>query len=268
MPSRATTGRTPLFAYGYVDVMPLRDGQMEVQRQYIRNNPRSRLLRSSNRDWLQAKRLSVPTALSLSALKGYLQKECSPSQFSDTAWQNLQSRLLTINQPTTSTAPTASGQPIPTTAPTANGQPNTTKPMVACDSYGNRQLLERRLLPVVCHRKDASLLAQQKVRCLEAARAGAVLVSARIAKGEQTIIDEAISQSLPVILIEDNGFAQVYHPSDLRIDLCAESRLLLLTPWQHHYRERDVNIDVVMCKAMNCVVQALCKTKDSWWKNP
>ncbi len=222
--------------------MPVRDGQLEVQRQYIRDNPRSRLLRSSNRDWLQAKRLSVPTALSLTALKGYLQKECPPSQCTDTAWQQLQSRLLTINQPIA------------------------TKPMVACDSYGSRQLLERRLLPVVCHRKDANHFALQKERCLTAAKEGAVLVSARIAKGEQAIIDEALGQGLPVVLIEDNGFPKVYHPSAVRMSACTLGQLLLLTPWQHHYREREASIDVLMCKAMNCVAQALCRTKDSWWK--
>lgn len=52
-PSSGTTGRTPLFSYGYVDVMPVDEQQKEQQRKYIHDNPRSRLLRSLNRDWLQ-----------------------------------------------------------------------------------------------------------------------------------------------------------------------------------------------------------------------
>lgn len=50
VPSSGTTNRPPLFAYGYVDVMPLQPGQLETQRRYIHNNPRSRLMRTSNRN--------------------------------------------------------------------------------------------------------------------------------------------------------------------------------------------------------------------------
>lgn len=113
VPSNGTTGREPLFSYGYVDVMPIDERQLEQQRQYIRNNPRSRLMRTQNRAWLHTQRLAVPTALSPSALKGYLQKECSPAQINDDAWLRLQDRLLTLNG------------------------------SVACDSYGNQQLPRR-----------------------------------------------------------------------------------------------------------------------------
>jgi len=97
LPSSATTGRPPLFAYGYVDVMPLKEGQLERQREYIRNNPRYRLLRQSNPQWLMPKRVSIRTALSLPALKGYLQRECAPSQFSPDTWERISQRLLSDN---------------------------------------------------------------------------------------------------------------------------------------------------------------------------
>lgn len=236
IPSRGNTGRMPLFAYGYVDVMPIDADQLLTQQQYIRNNPRSRLMRTTNRAWLQPQRQAIATALYLSALKGYLTRECSSSQFDEAVWLDLQGRLLTTN-----------------------GQ-------VVCDSYGNRQLLQQHLLPVVCHRRDASLFEQQKQRCLAAARDGAVLVSPRIAKGEQSIIDEAVSLSLPVILLEDNGFSQMYHPSERRIKQCAEGKLLLVTPWQFRYRRAEDGISVVLCKTMNCVAQSLCRMRDSWWK--
>ena len=236
-PSNGTTGRAPLFSYGYVDVMPVDEEQLQVQRRYIRNNPRSRLMRTLNRAWLQPQRQVVATALYIPALKKYLTGECSSAQLDDAAWVSIQQRLLTVN-----------------------GQ-------VVCDSYGNRQLLQKRLLPVVCHRRDASLLELQKSRCLAAAQNGAVLVSARIAKGEQAIMDEAIAMALPVVLVCDNGFPQTYHPSEKRIGLCAAGQLLLLTPWQFYYRRADEEINVVQCKTMNCVAQALCRTKDSWWKH-
>ena len=236
IPSDASTGRPPLFSYGYVDVMPLKEGQLERQREYIRNNPRYRLMRQQHPKWLVAQRASVATSLTLPALKGYLQRECGAAQFNTDKWEMLQQRLLTENN------------------------------AIVCDSYGNSQLLSARLLPVVCHRKDAPLFQQQKARCLAAAASGAILVSARIAKGEQDIINSAIQQGYPVVTVEDNGFPSLYHPSEHRMDLCLANKLLIVTPWHYAYRRVDDTISVAECKAMNCVVQSICRTKDSWWK--
>lgn len=236
VPSSGTTNRPPLFAYGYVDVMPLQPGQLETQRHYIHNNPRSRLMRTSNRNLQNPQRGGIDTALKLPALKGYLQRECGTPLIDEDKWGNIQNRLL-INDG-----------------------------MVTCDSYGNRQLLQCRMLPVVCHRKDKHLFTQQKQRCLTAASEGAILVSARIAKGEQEIIDTAIQQGFPVITIEDNGLPDLYHPSERRIELCATNKLLIVTPWRYIYRHTHEPISVAECKTMNCIVQALCRTKDSWWK--
>ena len=236
VPSRGTTGRAPLFALGFVDVIPLSAEQLETQRQYIRNNPRSRLLRSSHRSWLQCQRKSIDTHLSLRALKGYLQQVCSPAQFNEEIWQRIE-KLLIVK----------------------DGH-------VYCDSYGDCRMLNSAILPVVCHRKDALVHSHQLQRCIEKAAEGAVLVSARIAKGEQRIMDELIAMSSPVALIADNGFPEIYHPSEARIQMCAEGRLLLLSPWQYHYRAADEMITMAECKTMNCIAQAICKTKDSWWK--
>lgn len=235
-PSTGTTGRPPLFDYEYVDVMPLKEGQLEHQREYIRNNPRYRLMRMQNPKWLQPQRASVATALMPSALRGYLLRECGAKLFNDEIWDALKQRLLIGNS------------------------------TIVCDSYGNSQLLHTRLLPVVCHRKGASLHEVQKSRCLAAAATGAVLVSTRIAPGERDIMDTAISQGYPVITVEDNGFPSLYHPSEHRMDLCFDKKLLLVSPWHYAYRRVDDTISVAECKAMNCVVQALCRTKDSWWK--
>ena len=234
-PSDGTTGRPPLFAQGYVDVMPVKDGQLEQQRQYIHDNPRSRLLRTQNRSLLQPQRSTIKTALLTKALLRYLQQECHPSQIGPEQWQELQERLLTENG------------------------------MVLCDSYGNIEIAQRRLLPVVCHRKDSSQFFRQKQSCLAAAANGAVLVSPRIANGEQKIMDEAEAKGYPVIIIADNGFPEIYHPSKEKINLCMSNHLLLLTPWKYRYRLSEVGITVAECKTMNCVAQALCRTKDDWW---
>ena len=236
IPSTGSTGRPPFFDYGYVDVQPLREGQLERQREYIRNNPRYRLMRQNYPKWLKLQRASVNTALTLPALKSYLQRECGAHFFNDETWEKLKRRLLTDG--------------------------NT----IVCDSYGNSQLLSNRLLPVVCHRKDAHLFEEHKTRCLSAAASGSILVSARIAKGEQDIIDSANHQGFPVVTVEDNGFSLLYHPSEARMDLCYDNRLLIVSPWKYAYRHVDESISVAECKAMNCIVQAICRTKDSWWK--
>ncbi len=235
-PSDGTTGRPPLFAEGYVDVMPIKEGLLEQQRQYIHDNPRSRLLRSENSAQLKPQRKSIKTALTVTALHRYLQQVCHPSQIGEEHWQELQERLLTEDG------------------------------MVVCDRYGSIEIAGRQMLPVVCHRKDARLFQQQKAACMRAAKSGVVLVSARIAKGEQAIMDEAAERGYPTVVVVDNGFPEIYHVSKEKMDCCLEKRLLLMSPWQYRYRLADEGISVAECKAMNCVAQALCRKRDDWWK--
>ncbi|MBQ8127317.1 MAG: hypothetical protein IJ176_02840 [Prevotella sp.] len=226
----------PLFEKGYCDVMPVDAAQLATQRAYIRANPRSRLLRMTNRQWLQPQRLTVDTAVSLPALHGYLQREC-PRQLTAEQFSSISSRLLQ-----------------------AGGH-------VQCDCYGNLELLRRPLLPVVCHRADAALFPNQKSRCLTAAASGSVLVSARISPSEKEIVDAALLSGFPVVLIEANGFPALFHPSADRMDDCAAGRLLLLAPWSYQFRNHDESVSVPFCKTMNCIVQAVCRQKDTWWKN-
>ena len=234
--SSASSGRPSLFAPGYCDVMPVDALQLSTQRAYILNNPRSRRLRMQHPDRLRPLRGGIDTALTVRALRGYLERECGADA---ETLAFIEHRLLQ-----------------------ADGK-------VACDTYGNRALLTaHRCLPVVCHRRDRSRFATQKGRCLEEAARGAVLVSARIARGEQDIMDETANRGFPVVLIADNGFTDRYHPSASRMSLCADGRLLLVTPWRYEYRRKDDSITVAACKTMNCISQALCRTRDSWWKEP
>ena len=235
-PSSASSGRPALFSSGYVDIIPLKEGQLDTQRAYIHSNPRNRLLRITNRSALFPQRNTIDTLVTPSALKGYLTKEHALRDDDTDTWSTLHNKLTIANS------------------------------HVLCDSYGSLDLLTHRLLPVVCHRLDKPLFAQQKAACLNAAQQGAVLVSPRIAAGEQEIIDEAIALGFPVALIIDNGFPAIYHPSESRLALCASAHMLLITPWTYHYRHNNQEITVAECKTMNCIAQAICRTKDSWWK--
>lgn len=234
----ASTLRPPLWAPGYCDVMPLRAGQLATQRAYIRANPRSRLLRMSNRAWLTAQRAAVGTRLTPSALRGYLSRECSDDDVSPLRLDPLMAHLLVGSDG-----------------------------FICCDSYGDRSLLERRLLPVVCHRKDKALRATQLRRCFDEAEKDAVLVSARIAQDEQAIVDAALEAGYPVVRVMPDGMADHYHPSEELTTLCAAGQLLLVTPWRYQHKPESEPITARECKTMNCVAQALCRLKDDWWKS-
>lgn len=236
VPCGLAAGGHPLFSPGYCDVMPVDAAQLATQRRYIADNPRSRLLRSGKRS-LHTQRGGIATALSPAALRGYLERECPPHLVAPDLLAPLFGQLLMAPDGT-----------------------------ITCDTFGDRRLLSRPLLPVVCHRKDASRFSKQQARCLDEAAHGAVLVSARIAKGEQAIMDEAVNRGFPVALIADNGFGDRYHPSADRLSLCDAGRLLLITPWQYHYRPKEEDITVAACKTMNCIAQSLSRTKDTWWK--
>jgi hypothetical protein len=256
--------------------MPIDAAQLEQQRAYIKGNPRSRLMRTSNREWLQPRRGGVNTALTIPALRGYLQRECARAQFSAEAFAQIEGRLLKEKAtggeiPGGGTArreDRTAGREDRTAGRGIGNAGREVGTWITCDTYGDRKLLEWRLLPVVCHRKDAKRFGEQKQRCLTEATRGAVLVSPRIAKGEQAIIDEAMQRGNPVVLIADNGFPEIFHPSIERIERCAEGKLLIAPPWEYHYRLKDEGITVMECKTMNCVAQALCRLSDDWWKRP
>ena len=280
VPSSGTSGRQPLFAGGFCDVMPVDAAQLATQRAYIAGNPRSRLLRSTHRAWLSVRRGGIATALTPSALLGYLRRECGAA-LTPAAWEELAEQLLMApsgaitcdsfgshrllagsaaspSVANSNPASPATGNSAPASQSVANSNP--------ASPAGTAAASLPRLLPVVCHRKDAARFAEQKARCLEEAARGAVLVSARISLKEREIIGEAAHRGFATIIIADNGFPERYHPSAERIDACADGRLLLVTPWQYQYRPKDEAITVPFCKTMNCVAQALCRTKDSWWK--
>jgi len=227
-----------LFAISYTDGVLIKPEDIDERRQYILNNPKSRIQRTENRQLLKANRQGIDTAVTIPALLGYLRRECSPRDVTPEKLAAVESLLLC----------------------------SATSRRIECWTYGDRTLLQKRLLPLVCHRKDSWQYEKQRRRCLEEAEKGAVFVSACISKGEQAIFKEIQAAGYPVIKIEDNGFPEIYHPSQERIELCASSKLLIVTPWQYHYRHKDEAIFVAYCKTMNCIAQALCRKKDDWWK--
>lgn len=234
-----------LFSPGYNDKPFSDEDTLNEKRHYILHNPIERVRRSSNHEWLHAKRGGVDTALTISATICYLRRECHPKDVAPDILNMITGYLLT----------------------TKNASQGRVE--ITCDTYGNRELLDRnnyRLLPLVCHRKDRHLYEQQRMACLTAATEGAVIVSACISPQENALFKELTSSGYRTIRIEDNGFPDIYHPSEDRQHLCATGSHLIITPWRYHYVAKDQSIRTAYCKTMNCIAQAVCRRKDDWWK--
>ena len=67
-------------------------------------------------------------------------------------------------------------------------------------------------------------------RQLAEAREGVVLVSPAISRGEQIVIDAAISEGLPVIHLQKEPITQYWKPELSRFEACARGTLLILYP--------------------------------------
>ena len=232
-----------LFRANYNDKHASSMEKAAEKRFYIRNNPKTRLMRMYNRSRQTVIRQSIDTGISLPALHGYLQRECgalaTPERLAE-----IDALLLVKFSSTWS------------------------KKTIHLDCYGEAAILSAPLLlPVVCHRRDSQLFERQKALLLtKVQQEKAVLISARIAKGEQNIMNEALSIGAPTVRILLEGFPEKYHPSAAINELCAKGCMLLVSPWQWSYRYSKDTIDPVLCKTLNCIAQALCRKKDSFWK--
>lgn len=66
----------------------------------------------------------------------------------------------------------------------------------------------------------------------------ALNVSADAPRTALTRVGQMVEHEL-LTAIHDNGFSDRYHPSEERLGLCAEGRLLLVTPWVYQYRGKE-----------------------------
>ncbi len=108
-------------------------------------------------------------------------------------------------------------------------------------AYGNVFLLrETYLLPIRVHRYwSQSEFDRYVEKCLDEIAAGAVPVSPAIHKKEKEIIRKAIEGGSSVILLRDLGFDDRFKPQGKLFDLCADGRLLLLSPWPDNLKRRS-----------------------------
>ena len=121
-------------------------------------------------------------------------------------------------------------------------------------ALGNRFLLQRPLVQVQVSRRDfiyrrdgvghirrradgsrvavfaSSLFAEQRAAWLQAARAGAVLLSPCVSDGERQIAYEALQAGYSLITLHNCGFSELNKPAGRAFEACCAGRLLMLAP--------------------------------------
>ena len=127
-------------------------------------------------------------------------------------------------------------------------------------AIGNRFLLQKPvLMQVQCSRRMTEEEIKNKVEeCLRAASQGAVLVSPSISPGEKAVMRAAFERGFPLIILQENGFSDLAKPGGKRMDACAEGRLLILAPWQHHNERIAIRRD--QCLSLNEMARLICSS--------
>jgi len=134
---------------------------------------------------------------------------------------------------------------------------------IACAGYtfsavGNLDLLSvgSRLQVRISRRSTQEQIEADIARYLAAAHEGAVLVSPAISPGEKAVMRAAFNAGMPLIVLQENGFTPLTKPKGEMFDACAEGRLLLLSPWEHHNERRKLT--GAQCQALNMMAFAIC----------
>ena len=125
-------------------------------------------------------------------------------------------------------------------------------------AQGNVFLLDAPwLVAVKCNRSlSEDEIARECERYLSLAQEGAVLVSPSISAGEKAVMRAAFDQGFPLIFLQENGFAPLAKPGGRRFDACAQGRLLVLAPWEHHNDRRTIKRG--QCLTLNEMAEAIC----------
>ena len=129
------------------------------------------------------------------------------------------------------------------------------------NGIGNRELLSapQRMAVRVSRRLTGQQLEAEVARYIDAARNGAVLISPAISPGEKIVMRQAFDLHLPTIVVLRNGFTPLSKPHGEQFDACAQSRLLMLSAWEH--TNERVTLTASDCQQMNLMAIELSALK-------
>lgn len=125
--------------------------------------------------------------------------------------------------------------------------------------FGNLFLLEKpELMPVqVSRRVTPEALSAVKAEALDRVASGTVMVSPFISPGEKEIAGLVMKQDYgSLVLLKPEGFPPLYKPSGVYFDLCANGRLLVLSPFAHTGRKQPLTRE--RCVEMNGWTRKIC----------
>ena len=124
---------------------------------------------------------------------------------------------------------------------------------------GNRLLLTapKRLFVRMSRQLSEQEVENEKLRYLEEARKGAVLVSPCVSPGEKRVMRAAFDAGLPTIVIMENGFTTMSKPHGEQFYACSKGLLLMLSPWRHH--NEKIKLTAEKCQQMNLMALEICK---------
>lgn len=232
-----------LFVRGYNDTIPITPEEVDIKIDYIRSNPERRFIKGECYDRFTIARSQHSVNWTKDAVIRGLQWDWKLNHYPEElemALIDIRSRLLR--------------------------SPSDITPDIFLDYVGYRPLLlEKRKLPLICHREDANRFSEQASAIMREAHKGAVIVSAFISEKERQIKQLLLQEQLPIIEICDNGFSSRYKPYGKAFYACAEDRLLQITCWQYIYRENYI-CTRPECMVMNELARIISKTPDDWWK--
>ena len=153
------------------------------------------------------------------------------------------------------------------------------------EAIGNRHLLARPLHQVQCSRRffayrripkagggmkiarDAAgepiaastspEYGERLADALAAAVHGAVIISPCVSDGERQIAREALKRNLPLVTLQNKGFAHLQKPVGRYFDACAEGRLLMMAPAAWPYTPQEKPMTRFDATALNRLCQWL-----------
>ena len=253
-------GEGRLFAEGFVDHVILRGGQLAVEFNYLRDNPRR----------LAVKRL-FPELFRVSRRVGVALRGLG----------NQQLALLEHDRHEASQGQDRQGAGEGTALEGAvvSGAP-AARAVGYFSALGNHFLLDRPLAQVQVSRRffgyrrlNGRIARDEKGEPLvdfstpeyearrdelfAAARHGAVLISPCISDGERQIAREALAAGVPLVTMANKGFAPLQKPSGRLFDACSDGRLLMLAPAAWPYLPGEKPVTRSDATAMNRLCQWL-----------
>ena len=125
-------------------------------------------------------------------------------------------------------------------------------------AIGNLKLLySEDKIHVKCSRSlTDNQIEEEKRKYLEFSGRGGVMVSPFISSGEKIVAKSIVDNGYPLILIVENGFDSFFKPNGKYFYACANGKILIIAPWEHHNEKRKITRKE--CLKLNLIAETIC----------